>query len=144
MRNPTRKQVDFVIKKLKLVREQASREDAFNMNEERVYDKESEYKCGTVHCVGGWYAVANLNRKEIKDEFNQGRVSFVNGAELMAQDLGFRCNYDLQNWAEVNPEIWGNEKGFEMLSKERAYDNPGFDGVIAQFETVRDNLPETA
>ena len=138
MRNPTIKQVNHVIKKLQLVRKQASKKGAFDIAESRVYD--DHHDCGTVHCVAGWYAVANLNRKFIKNKFNQGRVSFVDGAELMAIDLGFADQHPLEDWAFDNPKIWGNEDGDEMFSKERAYDNPGFDGVISQWVNVRDNL----
>ena len=148
MKNPTREQVNFVIGRLRLVREQASEEGAFNMAQGRVYDTRglwsSGYDCGTVHCVGGWYAVANMNRKVIKDRFNQGHVGFVDGTDLMAQDLGFTDSCCLKTWAEQNPKIWNNKKGYFMFGSASAYDNPGFDGVIAQWETVIDNLPEAA
>ena len=140
MKNPTIEQVNFVIKKLKLVREQASRDIAFNMDEARVYDKEDKYKCGTVHCVGGWYAVANSDRQVIKNKFNQGRVGYDDGANLMANDLGFADHYALENWAEYNPRIWGNENGSTMFDSEFSYDDEGFDGVISQWVNVRDNL----
>ena len=142
MKNPTVKQVNFVIEKLKLVRKQASEEGALDMNEIEVYSKEHNYECGTVHCVGGWYVVANMNRQVIKDKVKKGYVSFVDGADLMAQDLGVGCNYHLQNWAYRNPEIWGNEKGYYMFSETYAYDDTGFDGVIGQWCIVRDNLIE--
>jgi hypothetical protein len=142
MRNPTVEQVEYVIKKLKSVRDDAIKEGAFHMDEARVYSGGDKYECGTVHCVGGWYAVANLNRKFIKDKFNEGFVGFTDGAELMAQDLGFRYRHYLKNWAEQNPKIWGNEKGCFMFGSASSYDNPGFDGVIAQWQLVRDNLIE--
>jgi hypothetical protein len=145
MKNPTVKQVDFVIEKLQLVIEQACEEDAFDMGEVRVYDnKKDKYECGTVHCVGGWYAVANMNRQVIKDKVKKGYVDYEHGVNLMAQDLGFRNGDILANWAEENPEIWGNEKGYYMFDIVNAYDNAGFEGVIAQWQTVRDNLPKTA
>jgi hypothetical protein len=141
MKNPTVEQVNFVIKKLELVRKQASQEDALDMNEARVYSGGGDkYECGTVHCVAGWYAVANSDRQVIKDKIKKGRVGFDDGANLMAQDLGFGWSYPLKNWAEENPEIWGNDDGFEMFESELAYDNAGFDGVIMQWCIVRDNL----
>jgi hypothetical protein len=143
MKNPTIKQVAFVIDKLKLVREQASQECALDMDETRVRNK--EYDCGTVHCVGGWYAVANLNRKAIKNKFDEGHVAYghidyVDGANLMAKDLGFADHYELEDWANKNPKIWGNERGRFMFTDEFSYDNAGFDGVIAQWELVKQNL----
>jgi hypothetical protein len=140
MRNPTVKQVDFVIKKLESVREQASEEGAFNINEGRVYNEIGNYECGTVHCVAGWYAFANLRRKEIKDRFKKGFVTFKDGVELMTEDLGFNIGCSLKDWAKDNPKIWGNEEGFEMFAKMSAYNKPGFDGVISQWELVKQNL----
>jgi hypothetical protein len=142
MRNPTVKQVAFVIDKLKLVRKQANEECALDIDESRVYNKKYKYECGTVHCVGGWYAVANLNRKFIKDKFNEGFVDFNDGTKLMAQDLGFAYRCDLKNWAEQNPKIWGNKKGYFMFGNASAYNDEGFDGVIAQWELVKQNLIE--
>jgi hypothetical protein len=48
----------------------------------------------------------------------------------------------LQNWAFNNPKIWGNENGRSIFSEESAYDNEGFDGVIKQWELVKQNLIE--
>ena len=138
MRSPTIKQVSYVIKKLKSVREQARKKGAFNMSEERVYN--DIHDCGTVHCVAGWYAVANLRRKAIKDKIEKGRVDYSDGADLMSIDLGFTDKFDLKDWAEVNPKIWGNEDGDEMFDSLFSYDNTGFDGVIAQWELVKQNL----
>jgi hypothetical protein len=142
MKNPTVEQVNFVIDKLKLVRNKANEEGAFNMNNWCVYSKRYKYECGTVHCAGGWYAVANLNRKFIKNKFNQGRVDFTDGANLMAYDLGFRNGDYLRNWAKGNPKIWDNENGYAMFNDELAYNNSGFEGVIAQWELVKQNLIE--
>jgi hypothetical protein len=142
MKNPTVKQVAFVIDKLKLVREQACEEGALDMAALNVYDEEYEYECGTVHCVGGWYAVANLDREFIDNKIKNGRVEYDDGAELMAHDLGFDSYWALGGWAFDNPKIWGNEGGFEMFESASAYDNAGFDGVIAQWELVKQNLIE--
>jgi hypothetical protein len=144
MKNPTVEQVEFVIKKLQSVIEQAGREGAFDITETSVYSKEHKYECGTVHCVGGWYAFANLRRKFITDKFKKGFVDFRDGAELLANDLGFDNAYALKCWARDNPRIWGNSVGYCMFSETYAYDDTGFDGVIMQWQTVRDNLPKTA
>ena len=140
MKNPTVKQVEFVIEKLKLVRDKANEEGAFDMSIWRVYD--DHHECGTVHCVGGWYAVANSDRQVIKDKIKNGRVGYDDGADLMAIDLGFDDGDFLADWAYENPEIWGNEKGSDMFENELAYDNAGFDGVISQLELVKQNLIE--
>jgi hypothetical protein len=144
MKNPTVEQVNFVIEKLQLVRERATKKDAFDIEVGRVYDEEDEYECGTVHCVAGWYAVANSDREFIKDGIKEGYVDFKDGANLMAIDLGFGFggDYALKCWAKDNPKIWGSVKGFEMFESASAYSNSGFDGVIAQWRLVRDNLIE--
>jgi hypothetical protein len=142
MKNPTIKQVNYVIKKLESVREQANRESAFDMREARVYDKVDKYECGTVHCVAGWYVVANMNRQVIKDKVKNGFVGFSDGADLIANDLGLGGLVGLCEWAEDNPKIWGNVYGYDMFTGELPYDDEGFDGVIAQWCIVRDNLIE--
>ena len=142
MKNPTIKQVNFVIEKLQLVREQASEYGAFDMIENRVYSKKHKHECGTVHCTAGWYAVANSDRQVIKDKINQGCVDFRDGADLMAIDLGFDNTYDLKCWAYENPEIWGNEDGRWLFAKDEAYNTSGFEGVIAQWQLVKQNLIE--
>jgi hypothetical protein len=142
MKNPTVEQVNFVIGRLQLVREQANEEHAFDMREGRVYDKQDnhKYECGTAHCVGGWYAVANLGRKFIDNKIKNGFVDFTDGADLMARDLGFADHLELQDWAYKNSRIWGNENGDEMFDSLFPYGNEGFDGVITQWELVKKNL----
>jgi hypothetical protein len=142
MKNPTIKQVNYVIDKLKSVRGQARKKGALDMDEARVYSKKNKHKCGTVHCVAGWYAVANLDRKEIKTGMEEGFVRYEDGANLMADDLGFNNLVDLSTWAHDNPEIWGNDWGGSMFTKKIAYNNSGFDGVISQWELVKQNLIE--
>jgi hypothetical protein len=144
MKNPTVEQVNFVIDRLQFVRYRANKKDAFDITEDRVYNKEDNYKCGTVHCIGGWYVVANFRRGAIRAKRMEGLINYADGADLMATDLGFADRYDLRDWARDNPKIWNNDNGYLMFSNTGAYDSPGFDGVIAQFETVRDNLPEAA
>jgi hypothetical protein len=140
-KHPTIEQVNFVIRKLKSVAGQARKKGAFNMSEAIAYMK-NRHECGTVHCASGWYVVANLDRPEIKNRFKKGYVGYSDGADLMARDLGFADRDCLQTWAYENPEIWGNENGRSIFSEESAYDNEGFDGVIKQWELVKQNLIE--
>jgi hypothetical protein len=142
MKNPTIEQVEFVIGRLQLVREQANKEGAFNMNENRVYSKKYGYDCGTTHCIAGWYVVANMNRQVIKNKIKNGFVDYEHGADLMAKDLGFDNVYALKYWTKDNSKIWGNEDGWFMFGNASAYDDKGFDGVIAQWQLVKQNLIE--
>ena len=139
VKNPTRKQIEFVIGKLKDVEEQASEEGAFDMAEVRV--KSNYCKCGTVHCVAGWYAVANIRRKDIVDTFkDKNYVGFLSGADLMAKDLGMEDCLCLKGWAKENSKIWGNYYGDTMFNKESAYNHKGFSGVIKHWEEVLERI----
>lgn len=71
-------------------------------------------RCGTVMCHGGWYAAVAcrtfLNFLDFKD-----------GAHKMAQHLGFPNSEGLVNWAQNNPEIWGNSHGAVMFADAIAF-----------------------
>jgi len=56
----------------------------------------------------------------IKGESSRGFYAL--GAERLAEELGFRGKYDLENWAEEYPEYWGNEDGLFMFDNEGAFD----------------------
>jgi hypothetical protein len=44
-------------------------------------------------------------------------------ADTLADFLGFEKRRDLEDWAEENPKIWGNEYGGEMFSSQSAFNN---------------------
>lgn len=83
------------------------------LNMDRSSVNQGGYKCGTTHCHGGWYAVAacNLTRS----------LTYVEGAEQMANDLGFNSTWGLKTWASTHPELWGNYAGNAMFSDQSAF-----------------------
>lgn len=105
-----------------------------NMMETSVND--DGHECGTVHCVGGWYAIANNLHLD-------GYITFREGADKMAFDLGLNVSYYLDKWATLNPIIWGNEYGESIFSSRIAYNNAcSLSEVITHLEGVRDRSPE--
>lgn len=149
MRHPTKNQMQRVIDSFKTIEDAANKKGAFDIEEDRVYTTqydETTYECGTVHCVAGWFAVANIKNKYIKEEIKEGYCNYEDGANLIAKRLGFKSPYELAKWAKENPEIWGNEYGTCMFSRESAYkdlegSNTPMTAIIQHLEGVRDRLP---
>lgn len=147
MKHPTKKQMQKVIDSLRSIEESANKEGRFNISEPSVRFLGGVgrlgYHCATVHCVAGWYAMANLDKFEPNTT-----LDFIDGANLMAQDLGFIDDRDLEHWAERNRRIWGNEEGEEMFCDVGAYNGLYEDSenpmtiIIEHFEGVRDRLPK--
>ena len=149
--------------------------------------RDIEGDCGTVACFAGHYAAACMTDpgedgasawaywcgerwgpgvrypgdREMLYEGGLFRVpvSYYRGSDLLAQHLGFATAGALEDWAQANPEIWGNSFGWQMFAA-RAYafakddeeafgwwygEPPasfGIERVVAQWEAVRDRLPE--
>jgi hypothetical protein len=143
MHTPTRKQwqvvIDNLYKILPLTFE--SGKGHLNMGEGLVNDR--DHPCCTVHCVGGWYAIATL-------DVDNESVDFRDGANRMALDLGFDGSnkiyypekYLLEAWAIRNPLIWGNKYGTYMFYDRRAYDLAGSIAEVINFlEAVKQRSP---
>lgn len=88
--------------------------------------------CGTVACFAGHYEAAvtmadpgwswRFNEEtggQLERAPHAGRlrlgVSYHDGARSIARTLGFDEAWELTTWAEVNPEIWGNDHGGLMF-----------------------------
>lgn len=103
------------------------------------------HECGTVHCVGGWYAIACYKETVfITDEcFN-----YNDGANAMAVHLGFSGRPELQTWAIKNPDLWGNQHGELMFTSNYGYANSyntfakSIADVIHHFELVKENCKQ--
>jgi hypothetical protein len=140
MHTPTKAHWQVVIDKLKSILPMAKHESNFDMGQGRV---NCFHKCGTVHCVGGWYAIAS-------GLHNMGPVDYEDGADFMAADLGFKQLHPsveakelLRDWAYENCHIWGNHSGYSMFSDEAAYGYAkDMQGVITYLEGVKDRSPE--
>lgn len=111
MHTPTKQQWQTVIDNFEKVLPLATQQGHLDMDEYLV--NTSWHKCGTVHCVGGWYAVAVLDTTGPEVDYNDG-------ANALAAHLGFQDRYLLEQWAEQNPEIWG-EYGKCMFYGVEAY-----------------------
>lgn len=133
--------VKKVIENLKKVLPMAVYRYHLNMQETRV---NIDHVCGTVHCVGGWYAIA-------KGLDIGKRVTFMDGANEINKDLGFseQCGIKAsREWAVNNPKIWGNVSGYFMFSLESAYYHPtkrpngalNLQHVIDHWQEVYDRL----
>lgn len=71
--------------------------------------------CNTTMCHGGWYAAVAIKNKFLKT------FHYQDGANKMAQDLGFKHMSELSEWAMQNPELWGNESGSNMFASKHAF-----------------------
>lgn len=71
------------------------------------------HKCGTVHCHGGWYAVATGSPKK--------EMNFQTGTRKMAKHLGFKDEDALIAWAATHPKLWGNYNGSYIFVRKIAF-----------------------
>lgn len=74
------------------------------------------YECGSVHCHAGWYAIAACDLSQ--------PLTFYNGANQMAKDLGFEDYTELLSWANKHKKVWGNDNGTDMFGKRHAFYEP--------------------
>lgn len=113
---PSKEQWEFVLDTLAKVLPMAKRDYQLDMGEVKVNTE--GHKCNTIHCFGGWYAVARLDKRK--------KLNYIDGAEQLAMDLGFKSKECLKKWANFNDEIWGNIYGdaifilsYAFVSKKR-------------------------
>jgi|ERR1044072_188071 hypothetical protein len=145
MHTPTKTQWNTVIDNLKKILPVAVKDEQLDMQEHRVQNH--YYKCGTVHCVGGWYAVAVFDLMTFPMRDIGG---FTEGADQMAMDLGFEdiddfapARRSLIEWASEHPWIWGNVQGSAIFTHTSAYDYAKNMTEVVQFlEGVRDRSPD--
>lgn len=133
MYTPTKRKWQIVIDNFQKVLPLAILKDHLDMSEAQVNDQPSQ--CGTIHCVGGWYAIATCD--------TNNRLDFKDGANSMANHLGFRYKSELEHWAKQNLAIWGNIFAGEMFYDNRAYNEAKTLGEIIEYlKGVRDRSPE--
>lgn len=147
-RHPTPEQVQTVIDNLISIQNQANKAGAFDIEEAAVSTE--DHTCGTVHCVGGWYAVANKCHHFVSKLIASENCDFEDGGELMAADLGFSCLPELEEYLLDNPAIWGNDRGDELLANLSAYNGLTKDSqnpmtiIIQHWQQVKKNLENLA
>jgi len=92
-----------------------------------VCETVDEHICGTPACHGGWAAAFGLVGCSVK-RLNDGSIDYNDGADGISEFLGFpppRKAIDeclLIDWARLNPDIWGNDYGDCIFSKNIAFD----------------------
>ena len=108
--------------------------------------------CGTVACHAGWYLLARRGKDVIinLDHIPASEFpveTYINGAILLAQDLGFHDQIDLEDWAGDNPKLWGNTEGQVMFYNEEAFGKRNQYGlsvkdIAEHWHTVADRIEE--
>ena len=149
MKNPTKEQMQVVIDNLKLIEEEANKESRFDIDKPMIKEP-GETVCGTVMCVGGWYAMATLFKDGFSSVDVDAYISFKTGTHEIAKALGFSCTDDLEHWADTSPELWGNDLGSWMFYELMAYNGMDEDSmgvhnpitiIIDHFKGVQSRLP---
>ncbi len=126
MKHPSVTAIKKVAARFKRILEHAKRVEEANI----YYDNVSlvmghthvcgKHECNTPMCHAGWYAFsANQGERTMKYR------SYRSGADLMAQELGFKNRHELTDWAYSNPKIWGNRNGFDMFNNGDAFNIVG-------------------
>lgn len=87
---------------------------------ESKLDMENPYfkGCGSPACFGGWMRAVLGGKHKVK---YKREYWFKYGAGNLAQFLGLRSEYGLENWLLNNPEIWGNVYGGEVFLQHEAF-----------------------
>lgn len=111
---------------------QAEKMSSRNLNfDESFVDEKS--RCNTVACHGGWGSVIFDLWKENSSLACVEYQDYISGANAIADFIGFKrfggmrfnSTY-FEDWAEENPELWGNEWGEKMFGLD-GYISFGFD-----------------
>lgn len=114
MKTPTQEQFQVVIDTLEKANSMAKGIAEVNMLNGFV-EKEKNL-CGTPLCHGGWYVVAS----------ELDTYDYMEGANKMANDLGFDDYSALEDWASDNSAIWGNIHGNQMFNSSSAFLDKGY------------------
>ena len=151
--NPTSEQVRKVAKVLRDAHARGNRvvdmnESGFRNDEGLLLrDANEALACGTIACHAGHYAIEKflIGEAEVDWKF----ADYIDGAWMMASDLGFGdSRYELIEWARENPEIWGNEYGYEVFSELDAFVVDDYEGdftllhIAKHWDGVADRLEQ--
>jgi hypothetical protein len=128
----TKAQVQTVIDNFRKVLPLTVQENHLAMHQGAV--NTDGYKCGTIHCHGGWYAIAACDTLK--------PIIFVHGANKLAYHLGFIDNMQLRLWAKENPQIWGNSNGAYMFVDKVAFMSESRPGGAQNLQHIIDHWVE--
>lgn len=139
--NPDPDAIREAMNKIAVVVDADHGEPMLDMHEQEVirpYDDE----CGTTACFAGWYLFADLHDKgedhAFVDHTDHGTgcrfhaltvpvqhggymVHWDEGANAFARAVGFRHYEELEEWAALRPDLWGNPYGGDMFTRATAY-----------------------
>ena len=83
---------------------------------------------GAVACLAGFYALRTVGLRQLRQKHEQYDhaaalypTMFMVCSDMFASDIGFDSVTDMLEFAQSNPDIWGNELGWGMLSSSAAY-----------------------
>lgn len=97
-----------------------------------------EHTCGTAACHGGYAAIILAGGTH--------NTYYVRGAHALACFFGFGYPEQLEEWADLNPSIWGNTKGLDMFCSASAfgmhYNHQSLTHVVKHYLLVAKNLME--
>ena len=118
------------------IREAMNRLESVMLSRDMIVDMEQgdidEGPCKTYACHAGYYALACISEdtelgRDRRMMFNkkaaQQNQAYEYGIHWLSKDLGFiNESYNcLGDWAENNPDLWGNEDGARMFYCESAF-----------------------
>jgi len=132
MKTPTQEQFQVVIDNLeKALKISKNNAPVDMMSVDIAINK--KYACGTPMCHAGWYLIATSKVTS--------HTSYSDGAELMAEHLGFANDFYLKLWAKQNSDIWGNREGESMFCSENAFSTSepfGLKTIIDHWKAVKE------
>ena len=98
--------------------------------------------CDTPACHGGWGAILYGVIGNDMDTLD----FYLQGADLIAKELGFHSRNHLISWADNYPEYWGNDEGQYMFNGPEAFDqdciNFPFPVIYEHYDSVADRLED--
>ena len=100
----------------------AEHENALNMNEPAISTVErlfvaQRHQCGTTHCHAGWFYLAKKWDRKSDYLKEDDDIDYREGIDLI--NSFFMCC--VQDWAETNYNIWGNDYGNNIFINELAF-----------------------
>lgn len=110
----TPEKIEYVISVL-----ESRQDELIHIGQASICSKYNNHPCGSPACVAGNYWLAR--KWDGITEYPLSSMGYSEGAKLMAKDLGFSSDIELQRWARDCLEIWGNGDGYCMFASSSAY-----------------------
>ena len=132
----------------------AKRARILDMEEPNVRVASTNNACSTVACAAGHYMLQHAIDKLETEATGRGGAArqdpgtegmdWEQGTLLITNDLGSENDEHLMGWADANPQLWGNDDGWELFYQEDAYDFSGprltLTDIAKHWERVADRI----